>query len=241
MCDSGHMEGSACTTYNTGGLDSTWCGFSGDPCANCNDCGDNLGYCYLDIGETECLSLSNHQWCGSNPSPTPSPCDSCNYCYHDGYCDSAATTETDCASFFGQWCFSGSSDACLDSTGVSCGACLATSDLTCRWGNMCADSVLCTAGGFGTWCGGDACSSCNYCYRDGFCDSTLTDSASCTSHSSTTGGLGKWCGATPYPTTVLPGGASCIDETFSQCGASLTSAFVQFRTLNIVCVIVSEP
>ena len=88
MCDSGHMEGSACTTYNTGGLDSTWCGFSGDPCANCNDCGDNLGYCYLDIGETECLSLSNHQWCGSNPSPTVSPsslssdvCANCNYCY----------------------------------------------------------------------------------------------------------------------------------------------------------------
>ena len=209
---SSNFEGSACTHYNTvDGVDSTWCPtLNGDVCGECNYCYRD-GFCDISMQDrSECLSWAGMddggygQWCGSTPAPATSTsggassdvCANCDYCYHDGYCDSAATTETDCASFFGQWCFSGSSDACLDSTGVSCGACLATSDLTCRWGNMYADSVLCTAGGFGTWCGGDACSSCNYCYRDGFCDSTLTDSASCTSHSSTTGpsGLGKWCG-----------------------------------------------
>ena len=149
MCDSGHMEGSACTHYNTvEGLDSTWCGgVSSDVCANCNYCYHDA-WCDLTYTSTYCTG-DGWQWCGETPwptfskthwptlSPTPSSggassdvCMSCNYCYHDGYCDSTPATETDCASYSGhQWCGQDYSD-CKDAQGVSCGMCLSR-DRTC--------------------------------------------------------------------------------------------------------------
>ena len=210
FCDSSPTGGGAseieCTKNNyIDGVSATWCPtLGGDVCANCPYCYRD-GFC--DIMATtlsECSSYAGYQWCGSTPWPTRSPTPSsggassdckdstgqlCTTCLTPSGCDSTYDTHGDCNGF-GRWC---DPSDCLDYTGVSCDGCLVTSDLSCRRGNEYADSAACTAGGFGYWCGtGGECDSCNYCYHDWYCDSTITTETDCVV--SWASGVGQWCG-----------------------------------------------
>ena len=75
-----------------------------------------------------------------------------------------------------------------------------------------------------TWCptlNGDVCGECNYCYRDGACDLTISSESYCLSF---VGLNPQWCGSTTTsPPSPWAGSSDCKDSTGQLCTTCLTS------------------